>query len=139
MSARRGRGLPPDDPAGTLPRRRSTDAGGLVMRGTWFALWALATVGASIGLVDDRPARRLTEFGWDEPDAAFLREHIAAMERTPFDGCVFHVNAAGPDGKAVNFTWAGWGRRAFAEAELAAARADLEATPLARFTHNFLR
>ena len=34
--------------------------------------------------------KRLIEFGWDEPDTAFLRRHIAQMERSPFDGCVFH-------------------------------------------------
>src|SRR5437660_305960 len=81
-----------------------------------------------------RPVKRLIEFGWDEPDAAFLRRHIAEMERTPFDGCVFHVNAAAPQGKLENFTWLCWGRRAFTEAELKPALDDLKATAFRRFT-----
>ena len=39
------------------------------------------------------PAKKLIEFGWDEPDTGFLRRHRAQLERTPFDGCVFHVDA----------------------------------------------
>jgi APA family basic amino acid/polyamine antiporter len=38
-------------------------------------------------------ARKLIELGWDEPDTAFLRQHIIEMEATPFDGCVYHVSA----------------------------------------------
>ena len=45
--------------------------------------------------------KALIEFGWDEPDTSFLRAHLSAMERTPFDGCVFHVDAKGRDGTAL--------------------------------------
>ncbi len=83
--------------------------------------------------------KKLIEFGWDEPDTAFMRQHIAEMERTPFDGCVFHVNYTKPDGKQGNFTWECWSKRAFTEAELQTALDDLKATPIRRFTHNFLR
>ncbi len=87
------------------------------------------------------PARKLIEFGWDEPGTSFLRGHLAEMERTPFDGCVFHVDARTSEGKPASLTWHGWGRRAFAQDELAAARADLEAVAgsAMRFRHNFLR
>src|SRR4051794_22258594 len=44
--------------------------------------------------------KKLIEFGWDEPDTAFLREHIATMEQTPFDGTVFHVLYTNKDGSA---------------------------------------
>ena len=83
--------------------------------------------------------KKVIEFGWDEPDTAFMREHITEMERTPFDGCVFHLLYAKPDGSSGNFTWECWGRRAFTEAELQPALDDLKATPWHRFTHNFLR
>ena len=33
--------------------------------------------------------KKLIEFGWDEPDTAFLRAHLGEMEKTPFDGCVY--------------------------------------------------
>jgi hypothetical protein len=86
-----------------------------------------------------RTVKRLIEFGWDEPDTAFLRKHRAAIEQTPFDGCVFHVVSAAKDGKPENFAWLCWGRGAFADDELATAVDDLKATPFRRFTHNFLR
>ena len=60
------------------------------------------------------------------------------MERTPFDGCVFHVDAR-PGGKPASLTWEGWGRRRFAEDDVKAARDDLRALRPSRFTRNFLR
>ncbi len=88
---------------------------------------------------EDRPVKRLIEFGWDEPDSAFLRRHIAEMEQAPFDGCVFHVTSIDPRGTPENFAWLCWGRRAFTEAELRPALDDLKATTFRRFAHNFLR
>lgn len=90
-----------------------------------------------------RPApaspKKLIEFGWDEPDTRFLRRHLARMERTPFDGCVFHVNYKTADGRAGNLAWQGFGRWAIGEEDVREAREDLRALPLRRFTHNFLR
>jgi hypothetical protein len=105
------------------------------------------TIGLSIVVVlgstcfsDEAPRRKiLVEFGWDEPDTAFLKAHLAEMERTPFDGCVFHVNTLATDGKRESFTWLGWGRRTFSEAELKDSIADLQTLAPTRFTQNFLR
>jgi hypothetical protein len=83
--------------------------------------------------------KKLIEFGWDEPGTAFLRAHISEMERTPFDGCVFHADYDKPDGGTGRFTWECWGTREFSEAELKAAFGDLAATAGGRFRHNFLR
>ena len=105
---------------------------GLGLGGT---LFGCATIAPPAGV----PAKKLIEFGWDEPDTAFMRRHIDQMERTPFDGVVFHATATRSDGAPANFLWEAWGRRAFSEAELAPALADLAATPFRRFTHNFLR
>jgi hypothetical protein len=107
-------------------------------------VWVLVSLFARAGVAGEpprpeRPARRLIEFGWDEPDTALLRRQIAAIEETPFDGCVFHVLTTDSRGEHENFTWLGWGRRAFNQAELAPALDDLRATPFRRFTHNFLR
>jgi hypothetical protein len=84
-------------------------------------------------------ARKLIEFGWDEPDTGFLRRHLDALAQTPFDGCVFHVFSRGGGGRSENFTWLCWGRRRFQPAELDAARADLAALAGTRFRDNFLR
>ena len=83
--------------------------------------------------------KKLIEFGWDEPDTAYLRQHIAAMEQTPFDGCVYHVKYDKPDGSKGDFLWECWGKRTFTADDLTSARADLKATELKKFTHNFLR
>jgi hypothetical protein len=85
------------------------------------------------------PAKKLIEFGWDEPDTSFLRRHREQFEQSPFDGCVFHVLAQGSSGASQNFTWLCWGRRRFTAAEFATARADLETMSRTRFHDNFLR
>ncbi len=82
--------------------------------------------------------KKLIEFGWDEPDTRFMREHIREMEQTPFDGCVFHAQYARPKGRG-DFIWECWGNRAFTEAELAPALEELKTTSFQKFTHNFLR
>jgi hypothetical protein len=84
-------------------------------------------------------SKKLIEFGWDEPDTAFLRKHIQEMERTPFDGCVFHVNARKVAGKPSSLTWDSWGKHAFTDQDVAEALEDLRATPFKKFTDNFLR
>src|SRR5437868_10739463 len=93
-------------------------------------LLIFATAASSLKAADSAPAKKLIEFGWDEPDTAFMREHIAEMEATPFDGCVFHVK---------DFLWETWGKRAFKESDFRASLEDLNATPFKRFTQNFLR
>jgi hypothetical protein len=94
---------------------------------------------AAVPVGSGAPSKKLIEFGWDEPDTAFMRRHIGQMEQAPFDGVVFHVNAVTSNGRPDDFLWQAWGRRAFADAELAPALADLKATPFQRFTDNFLR
>lgn len=103
------------------------------------ALLGLAGWLAQPAVAGEKKAKRLIEFGWDEPDTAFMRQHIAEMEQTPFDGCVFHVNYRTADGKQGNFTWEGWGKRAFTAAELKSALADLQAIRFRHFKQNFLR
>jgi hypothetical protein len=101
-------------------------------------LFAAASVAAP-AQTTAAPRKHLIEFGWDEPDTALLRKHIATMERTPFDGTVFHVTYDKPDGAKGMFLWECWSTRAFTEADFKQAREDVRATPLKSFTHNFLR
>ncbi|MBI4579304.1 MAG: hypothetical protein HY718_06350 [Planctomycetes bacterium] len=83
--------------------------------------------------------KKLIEFGWDEPDPAFMRAHADQLDGSPFDGCVFHVNYSRPGGQSGNFTWAAWGRQAFTLEDVRPAIDDLKAAPLKRMRHNFLR
>jgi hypothetical protein len=95
-----------------------------------FALTTAATAAQS--------AKKLVEFGWDEPDTEFIREHIAQMRQTPFDGTVFHVNYS-KEGKRGNFAWEAWGTNVFSRADVSEAIEDLKQTDLGQFNQNFLR
>src|SRR4051794_2656912 len=92
------------------------------------SLLALALLAGATALPSVAPAqapaakpKALVEFGWDEPDTAYMRRHVARMEETPFDGCVYHADARTPSGEVDSLTWKFWGRRAFADSELAQA------------------
>jgi hypothetical protein len=98
--------------------------------------WALAGL-ALAGAGCAEPARKLIQFGWGEPDTAFMRRWIGDMESTPFDGCVYNVELEGES--RGSFAWRFWGRRGFRAEELASARENLRATRFRRFRYNFLR
>ena len=84
------------------------------------------------------PEKKLIAFGWDEPDTAFLREHIGRMETLPFEGCVFSALVRPADGGEVNLAWRFWSRERFPPEAFEAARRDLWRTPRGRFRHDFL-
>jgi hypothetical protein len=85
------------------------------------------------------PARKLIEFGWDEPDTGMLQKQRDQFEQSPFDGCVFHVVTHDANRTPVNFTWLCWGRRRFTDLELKPALDELASITWTRFRHNFLR
>jgi hypothetical protein len=103
------------------------------------AILALAVLSAHAQSSSGLKGKKLLEFGWDEPDTAFLRAHIGEMQRSPFDGCVFHADYHRADGTQGSFTWQCWGTNAFVQGDLARAFVDLRNVPLGHFNHNFLR
>jgi hypothetical protein len=92
---------------------------------------ALLLVAVPTLAADPPRAKHLLEFGWDEPDTAFMRQHAAEMDATPFDGVVFH-----PKGDII---WKTWSKKPFTEADLEPSLDDLKATQFTRLTRNFLR
>lgn len=106
----------------------------LVVAGA-LAMPLAAATGAEPADAAKPAAKKLIEWGWDEPDTAFMRQHIASMEEMPFDGLVFHVTSA----RGGNFTWEMWGPRRFERSEFDHAVADLRATPYCRLAERFLR
>jgi len=84
-------------------------------------------------------AKKLIEFGWDEPNTDFMRTHISEMEKTPFDGCVFDLYYTKTGGAKDRFISECWGKKKFSEAELQQSAEDLRNTKFTRFTENFLR
>ncbi len=83
--------------------------------------------------------KKLIEFGWDEPDTGFLRSNIVQVQKTAFDGCVFHVDYRKGDGKKGSFTWESWGTNAFTDADVAEAFKDLKSIKWGSFKWSFLR
>lgn len=95
----------------------------------------LVSLFASTATVQTAPAKKLIEWGWDEPDTKFMRANIGQMEKLPFDGLVFHANGS----KGGNLAWEVWGSREFSHDEFGQALEDLKATEFRRFTDRFLR
>jgi hypothetical protein len=79
--------------------------------------------------------KKVIEWGWDEPDAKFMRANVEKMEQFPFDGLVFHATS----GKGENLSWEVWGGRKFAPGDFQQAVEDLQATKFSRLTDRFLR
>ncbi len=105
---------------------------------TWLAAATLANCALSAAVpcrAAEKTAKKVIEWGWDEPDTAFIREHITQMEEMPFDGLVFHANSS----KKGKLTWEMWGQRQFELSEFEQAVADLQAISSKRLTDNFLR
>src|ERR1700693_673158 len=89
-----------------LPRAR------LAMQLERFVLIAALLLIGPLGIArgaEPAHAKKLIEWGWDEPDPKFMRTHIEQMERLPFDGLIFHV----PGNHNENLTWDIWGDRRF--------------------------
>lgn len=48
------------------------------------------------------PRKKLIETGWDQPNTAALRAHLAEMEKQPFDGLVVGADGKDDAGKSVS-------------------------------------
>lgn len=112
---------------------RTIRAGGLTR--TTLRLRALTLLLLSLTLSG---CSSLIKWGWDEPDQAFLRTHVAAMERKPFDGVVLRLTVPGVPPHLSNFSWHIADHR-YRWDDLRPAVDELKAVPFRRFTHNFLR
>lgn len=81
--------------------------------------------------------KKLIEYGWDVPDTAFVRAHIAEMEKVPFDGVVIRVFAKPGSGDQLG--WRTFSKQRIKPEEYEHAIADLKATKFKRFTDNFIQ
>ncbi len=84
---------------------------------------------------DAAHAKKVIEWGWDEPNTKFIRENIGRMEEFPFDGLIFHVESS----EGGNLAWEMWGSRKFDLREFRHSVDNLQATRFRRFTDRFLR
>jgi len=46
---------------------------------------------SSLAQGQERPPKKLIEYGWDVPYPDFLQEHLQEMEQRPFDGIIFRL------------------------------------------------
>lgn len=84
-------------------------------------------------------SKKLIEYGWDVPDTAYVREHVAEMEKVPFDGVVIRVDARKGSKWEGTFGWNAFTARRFEAADWTHVVDDLKATSFKRFTDNFLQ
>lgn len=96
---------------------------------------------AAAGFSAETAARhkKLIEFGWDEPDPQFMKQHAAVMRQRPFDGTIFHIDYQREDGKTGRFSWEGWSRKRFREQDLAPSIRPLLEADLGSMSDNFPR
>src|SRR5882757_6396633 len=98
-------------------------------------VWMLVCLTCAIApgqTTNNASSKKLIEFGWDEPDTAFMLKHVAEMEQTPFDGTVFHITYEKPDGSRGSFMNECWSDRPFTPAELKRAGDELKRAPFKR-------
>ena len=84
-------------------------------------------------------AKKLVEFGWDEPNSFYLQKNITAMERLPFDGLVCNVTFHDRSGGTPTLAQRGFSHNAIAWSALLPAAQALQKTRFRRFTENFVR
>jgi hypothetical protein len=85
-----------------------------------------------------RPVRKkLIATGWDSPDPATFRAHLAEFEQFPFDGTVIRPTRVTADGKTLSANMA-FNREHWSEVEFQQAMVDLQAATPVTATNNFL-
>jgi len=112
-----------------------------VSLGAGVALLILLLLGATGGGTAwaQDSGKKLIELGWDIPDTAYIRQNIAQMEQSPFDGTVFFAFNTRPDGKKSNLSRLAWGRTPIPADAVQGPIQDLQATKFQKFSDNFLR
>ena len=113
-----------------------------------FSLTMLAVLLAAARLHGTPPistaGKKVIYYGWNTRDTAYVAEHWAEMEQTPFDGIGISIalDRARPtvgDGSTANLLgWQIFGAKEFSRAAFNDAVADLQKPRWTRFTENFL-
>ncbi|MDO8587452.1 MAG: hypothetical protein Q7T82_10465 [Armatimonadota bacterium] len=83
--------------------------------------------------------KKFIEYGWDCPDTAYVRQHVADMEKIPFDGLVIRVMTPKGGGSTDSLGWKVWAKEKFKPEDYAQAVADLKATKFKRLKSNFIQ
>ena len=107
----------------------------------WSACFTLILFGSILDLAA-AGEKKIIEFGWDIPTPDYVRQHAVEMEKLPFDGVVIDIaviRGEQLDGNNNSFALRAFGRESFRVDQFEKDIEDLQAAPLRRLTHNFLR
>lgn len=80
--------------------------------------------------------KKFIEYGWDCPNAEYIRANVKEMEKIPFDGVVIRVNPHGVPGSG--YGWETFSRVKLKPENYQSTIDDLKATKFNRFKHNFI-
>jgi len=107
---------------------------------SWSILWLLLLLPFMTEAMDlaPLPHKKFIMSGWDEPDTAQFRQHIAQFEKYPFDGVILTVPGRKPDGQAFSTIDRFFSPEPWTEGMFTNALADLQATHSATVTNNFV-
>lgn len=105
-----------------------------------FLLCVALAAGAGRAVCADVKTGKVIEWGWGTPSPLYIREHVAEMEKLPFDGLGLDLPAnAGPADTSGRFSWRVWGAERLRAADYSECIEALKETRFRRFTDNFLR
>src|SRR5437016_12385889 len=83
--------------------------------------------------------KKLIKYGQEFPNTAYVRDHIAKMEKLPFDGIVICVTqTAEPRMREGAIGFRAFGRERFKKEDWQHAIDELRATKFKKFTDNFI-
>ncbi len=102
-----------------------------------FRAFLLLALAASASADDMRIAKKLIATGWDHPDSQRFRQHLAEIEKRPFDGVVVEVTGRNDEGKPVPLR-AGFSSMPWKPEWFHPCIDDLEAARPERLTDNFV-
>lgn len=98
------------------------------------AAWCLLSASVSSA---KEPEKRLIAAGWDSPNAAYFRRHVAEFERGSFDGTVIRPTRIDGKGTVVDANFA-FSREHWEAGEFAQTIIDLQMAEVRTATENFL-
>src|SRR5213079_2113330 len=92
-----------DAAADATPSQPEYHSGRMTTRTICFFLFTCVLVQSfwtrAAGFTPTTQGKKLIEYGWDCPDAAFVHAHLKEMEARPFDGVVIRTPKPAPPGQ----------------------------------------
>src|SRR5689334_1562552 len=96
--------------------------------------------GGAVAFTPSTKNKKIINYGQDWPNTAYVRQHIAEMEKRPYDGIVIAVSRERePKAPSDSIGFRTFSRECFDAKDYQHAIDDLRNTPFKRFTDNFIQ